>query len=106
MRMPAVRSKIINMQWILSLVLILPLTTRHDHGWCQSWSFAAISIIHRAGTLIERKPVFRSNLKCTQLEAHDDDLQEGMLNVSLAQPSIACVQINISPGNHIRSLER
>ena len=42
------------------------------------------------------------SFNCTQIAAQGN-LQDVLINISLAQPSDACVQVNISPGSYVIS---
>ena len=58
----------------------------------------AYTLVHSGYAAVILAPYQEAN--CTQIEAHGNNLQEVLINVSLTEPSDACFQVAIAPGNY------
>ena len=56
------------------------------------------SLVHSGYAAVILAPYQEAN--CTQIEVHGNNLQEVLINVSLTEPSDACFQVAIVPGNY------
>eukprot|EP00731_Ephydatia_muelleri_P010297 Em0005g883a len=69
------------------------------HTWTTTVAVLFVcSLVHSGYAAVILAPYQEAN--CTQIEAHGNNLQEVLINVSLTEPSDACFQVAIAPGNY------
>ena len=69
------------------------------HTWTTTVAVLFVcSLVHSGYATVILAPYQEAN--CTQIEAHGNNLQEALINVSLTEPSDECFQVAIAPGNY------